>query len=118
MDSTQTIKYLKAEVEKFVQERDWQQFHSGKNLAISIACEAAELLEHFQWIELDQSEKVVQKKRDAVEQELADVMIAVLCFANRYDIDVSHIVTQKIALIKAKYPIEKAKGNFIKYTEL
>lgn len=116
-DKTITIQHLKEVVEQFVNERDWQQYHSAKNLSISIACESAELLELFQWVELQDSHEIVTKRKIEVEHELADIVTAVICFCNRYNIDLSTIIMQKLEHNKQKYPIEKSKGKFTKYTQ-
>ena len=116
-DKTITIQQLRDTVEQFVQERDWQQYHSAKNLSISIACEAAELLELFQWVELKDSHEIVTKRKTDVEHELADIVVAVMCFCNRFNIDLSTIIMQKLEHNKQKYPIEKSKGKFTKYTQ-
>jgi NTP pyrophosphatase (non-canonical NTP hydrolase) len=116
-DTNTTLETLKSAVEAFVDERDWKQFHSFKNLSMAIAVEAAELMEIFQWVEgAHEIEKEYKRSRERVQQELADVIIAALAFANQCDFDVTAAVHKKIKEIKAKYPVELAKGRADKYT--
>jgi NTP pyrophosphatase (non-canonical NTP hydrolase) len=119
-DAETTIEDLKQAVLKFAQERDWLQFHTPKNLSMAIAKEAAELMEHFLWAESAASTQVVQepKKRGKIEEELADVMILLLQFANVTGIDLATAYASKLAENNRKYPIEKARGNAAKYTDL
>jgi NTP pyrophosphatase (non-canonical NTP hydrolase) len=99
-----------ARIRKFNKDRDWQQFHIPENLAKSIAIEAGELLECFQWSnEFD---------RQAVQEELADVMSYCIDMADALGVDMEEILLDKIAKNEAKYPVEKSKGNSKKYTEL
>ena len=95
---------------EFRDERDWAQFHSGKNLAESIAIEAAELLEAFQWKQ--------EADRAKIEEELADVLNYCYLMADHYQIDVDSICLAKIAKNREKYPVEKAKGTATKYDKL
>ena len=101
---------LKAELIKFQKERDWKKFHTPENLAKSISIEAAELLEHFQW----------QKEYDEEEvaEELADVLIYCIYMADAMDFDIKDIIRNKMEKNALKYPVDKAKGNAKKYTEL
>ena len=97
-------------IRKFNKDRDWEQFHTPENLAKSIAIEAGELLECFQWSnEFD---------RQAVQEELADVMSYCIDMADALGVDMEEILLDKIAKNEAKYPVEKSKGNSKKYTEL
>ncbi len=99
-----------ARIRKFNKDRDWQQFHTPENLAKSIAIEAGELLECFQWSnEFD---------RQDVQEELADVMCYCIDMADALGVDMEEILLDKIAKNEAKYPVEKSKGNSKKYTEL
>jgi NTP pyrophosphatase (non-canonical NTP hydrolase) len=111
-DQSATIGDLRTQVEAFVTERDWTQFHSLKNLSMAIAVEAAELMEHFMW----DNENSMEDKRTEIEHELADIIIASFAFANRCNIDVTTALLRKLDLNKKKYPIEKAKGQSDKYT--
>ena len=118
-DPKTTIKQLKDEVEEFVTERDWQQFHLAKNLSMAIAVEAAELMEKFLWVDAKESNELMKTpERSEIEDELADVIITCLCFSNRLDIDITDVVRRKLEATKKKYPVEKAKGKAVKYTKL
>lgn len=96
-------------IDQFNKERDWDQFHSPENLAKSIAIEAAELLEIFQWGSEGDPEKV--------KEELADVMIFCIQLAMKYNFDIEKIILEKLEVNEKKYPVSKAKGNSKKYTE-
>ena len=106
------IKQLIMEIEEFSRERDWDQFHNPKDLAIALSIEASELLEAFLW---KNSEDV---KLEKVKEELADVLNYALMIAGKYDLDVPQIIREKIAKNAEKYPAEKAKGVATKYNEL
>ncbi len=114
MDNTTTIQDLKTAVEEFVAARDWQQFHSPKNLAMALAIEAAELMEHFQWLSLNDAWEALEneKVRGEVADELADIVVYALAFANRNNIDISTTVRDKMVKNGRKYPAEKFKGRF------
>ncbi len=103
-------KALREEILKFTEERDWDQFHSPENLAKSIAIEAAELLECYQWNE--------EANLDHVKEELADVLIYCTQLAEKLQLDMEQIMWDKLKLNAKKYPVEKAKGNSKKYKEL
>lgn len=119
MDDTQTtLQQLKDMARIMADERDWGQFHSPKNLAMDIAVEAAELMEHFIWCTTQESDDVAQKNKDEVEQELADVLIASFLFARRTNIDIAQSIERKLKLIEQKYPVHLAKGKSTKYTKL
>lgn len=115
-DKKVNLQALKNIIKAFVDERDWNQFHSGKNLAMNISIEAAELMEYFLWIENGASQQTYEQNKQTIQHELADILIACICFANQYNIDLSTIIKEKVALIKKKYPIDKAKGKHHKYT--
>ena len=117
-DCNTTIKELRAIIDQFIDERDWSQFHSPKNLSISIALEAAELMEKFQWCDNTQSFEDAINNREAVRQELADIIITALCFARATDIDIASAVRNKIEINGSRYPIHKAKGVYTKYDKL
>jgi len=111
---------LTAAIRRFRDERDWSQFHTPKNLAAAIAIEAAELQERFLW----KTDKEIEKdlkggpKREAVIEEIADVLMFALLLADRLDIDVAKAITDKLAANELKYPVALARGNARKYTEL
>lgn len=117
-DKDTTLQALKDIIKKFVVERDWTQYHTPKNLSMSIAIEAAELMEKFQFVESDESFEIVQKYKEEVAHELADVLSYVLNFANACDIDLSSYFVEKMALSAKKYPADIAKGSYGKYTKL
>ncbi len=110
-----TVEELMKQITSFRDERNWKQFHTPKDLAISISLEAAELLEVFQWSGTD---LIVESKKDKIAEELADVMIYCGLMADVTGLDVSDIITKKLAENRAKYPVEKAYGKSDKYTEL
>ncbi len=113
-DATTTIAELRARMAAFVAERDWQQFHAPKNLAMSLAIEAAELMEHFQWIDVAASREIKQQpeKLAAVGEELADVLCYALALANELGIDIAHAVTAKMAKNAVKYPAAEFRGRY------
>jgi dCTP diphosphatase len=112
---------LKQRVLAFAHERDWEQFHSPKNLSMALAAEAAELMENFLWMTPEESRAAAgpqTKRRQAIEDEIADVVIYALQFANQTGIDVAAAIAAKMAKNAEKYPVEKARGRSDKYTEL
>ena len=113
-DKETIIEELKTLIESFVDERDWKQFHSPKNLSMSISIEASELMELFQWLSLDEAKEVMKdgELRENAIDEIADVMIYALAFCQRNNIDVSYAIKQKMAKNMKKYPVEKFKGHF------
>ena len=113
-DNKTTIHELKLIVEFFVDEREWKQFHSPKNLAMSLSIEAAELMEIFQWLSLDQAQDVMKgnETRDNAIDEIADILIYVLAFCNRNKIDITDAIKKKMEKNIRKYPVEKFKGHF------
>ena len=119
-DSATTLAELKTRVLAFVRERDWEQFHAPKNLSMALAAEAGELMEHFLWSSPEASRAVVSDpaKRAKIAEELADVVIYALEFANMTGIDVAAAIEAKMAANAKKYPVEKARGRSDKYTEL
>ena len=119
-DDATTLAEIRARVLAFVRERDWEQFHAPKNLSMALAAEAGELMEHFLWATPEQSRQLTVDpvKRAKIEQELADVVIYALEFANMTGIDVAAAIDRKLALNAQKYPVEKSRGRSDKYTEL
>jgi NTP pyrophosphatase (non-canonical NTP hydrolase) len=113
-DHTTSIAALRTLVRNFVEERDWKQFHAPKNLSMALAIEAAELMEHFQWLTVDASRQLGQDpaKLSAVGEELADVLCYVLALANELDLDLSDILRCKMIKNVEKYPIEQIRGRF------
>lgn len=117
-DVQTSIQMLRDAVDQMIAERDWHQFHSPKNLSMYIVGEAAELMEPFSWVDNQESFGVLEEKREAIEHELADVLIVCMAFANACKIDVAQAFMKKLEITKSKYPIEKSKGSYKKYTEL
>ena len=109
---------LRAVVREFVAERGWDRHHNPKNLAIAMSVEAAEVLEHFQWLSEAESFHLPPEKREAVAHELADVLMGVIRVADLLDIDLGQAFADKMVLNRAKYPPEKVRGRAVKYTEL
>ena len=112
------LQQITEQIRKFRDERDWMQFHNPKNLAVSICLESAELLEHFQWSTPEQSEDVGRKKSEQISAEIADVAIYLIELADNLGINLWQAIQKKLQHNAAKYPVEKAKGNALKYTEL
>ena len=120
-DATTTLADLKARILAFVRERDWEQFHSPKNLSMALATEAAELMEHFLWLDAESSRALMRNnpdRRQKIEDELADVLVYAIEFANTNNIDIATAIETKMRANAQKYPVEKARGNARKYTEL
>ena len=113
-DSTTTVDELRALMAQFVDERDWRQFHSPKNLAMALGCEAAELMEHFLWMENAESRELVkQPERLApVADEIADVLGVCLALCNALGLDLSAAFRAKMARNVLKYPADKARGRY------
>ena len=118
MKSDTSLADLQKMIRKFVDDRDWDQFHNPKDLSISLALEAAEVMEHFQWKNSAEMDEHVKKMKTEVGEELADVFYWVLLLANKLDIDLVQAFKQKMDKNEAKYPVAKAKGTHKKYTEL
>jgi dCTP diphosphatase len=112
------LESLTAALRRFAAERDWDQFHSPKNLAAALTVEAAELLEHFQWLTEEQSSNLAADKRVAVGHELADVFLYLLQIADKLQIDLVAAAQQKLELNGSKYPVAQARGSSKKYSEL
>lgn len=108
---------LRKRIDQFVQERDWAQFHTPKNLAMAMIVEAAELVEQFQWNTPEESQQLSPEKREAVSHELADTFVYLLRLAEVLEIDLIAAANAKIDLNAKKYPVEKARGSNAKYTE-
>ena len=108
---------LRDRLRVFAAERDWEQFHSPKNLAMALIGEAAEVVEHFQWLTEQQSLALADDKREQVAQELADVLLYLVRLADRLNIDLLDAAERKIVLNAQKYPVDRARGSARKYTE-
>ena len=110
------IKEIQEKLSKFAEERDWDQFHSPKNLVMALTSEVGELNELFQWLTEGQSSiKDDSSKTDEIRQEIADIFIYLLRLADKLDINIDEAVREKIEINAKKYPIDLAKGNAIKY---
>jgi NTP pyrophosphatase (non-canonical NTP hydrolase) len=112
-----TIQSLTESLRRFAAERDWEQFHSPKNLAAALTVEAAELLEQFQWLTEAQSHRLDDAKLAAVRQELADVFLYLLQLADKLDVDLAAAAQEKLVLNAQKYPVERSRGSSRKYDE-
>lgn len=112
------VQALQAALRQFTDERDWSQFHTPKNLAASLSIEAAEVLEHFQWLTDEQSKNLSPEQRDKVALEIADVLLYLLQLADKLQIDPVAAAKNKLAINAEKYPVDKARGSSKKYTEL
>jgi NTP pyrophosphatase (non-canonical NTP hydrolase) len=112
-DTAMTIVQLRQAVQAFVDERDWRQFHTPKNLAMSLAIEAGELMEHFQWLDVDESIAYGQDpaRRTAIAEEIADVFCYLLSLVNALDIDLSDAVLAKLVKNAQKYPADEYHGR-------
>lgn len=115
-DDRTTISELRQRIQQFVDERDWRQFHRPKNLAMSIAIEAAELMEHFQWVDNAESQTraLDPVHRQQIAEEIADVCCYLLSLANAMQLDLSDAVLSKLEKNAAKYPVESFRGRFEK----
>ncbi|MFG1501093.1 nucleotide pyrophosphohydrolase [Halobacteriovorax sp. XZX-3] len=114
------VKKINDLVSKFNEERDWDQFHSIKNLSMALSVEASELVEIFQWLKESESNEVINdpELKSRVEEEISDIFIYLMRIAFKSGIDIESSVMKKIKLNSEKYPIEKAKGSAKKYSEL
>jgi NTP pyrophosphatase (non-canonical NTP hydrolase) len=109
---------LMSQINEFANARDWDQFHSPKNLAMALAAEAGELLAEFQWLTEEQSKALDSKKKQQVQDEIGDVIIYTLRLCGKLNIDPYKAATEKIKKNAVKYPVAKAKGNAKKYRDL
>ena len=113
-----SLERLRMHLATFAAERDWDQFHNPKNLAMAVAGEAGELVEHFQWLTFEQAENLPQATRDEVALECADVLLFLLRLCDKLDIDLATAAEKKLALNARKYPVDKSRGRATKYTKL
>lgn len=109
---------LRDAIRAFAQERDWEQFHTPKNLVMALSVETSELMEHFQWLTPDQSLQLAAQTKTEVEQEIADVLIYLTRLADVLGIDPLQAAFDKIQINAAKYPVEKSRGHNTKYNKL
>jgi NTP pyrophosphatase (non-canonical NTP hydrolase) len=115
---TDSLHRLRDALREFAAERDWEQFHTPRNLATALAVEAAELLEPFQWLDDAAARDLPPDTRVAVEQEMADVLLYLVRLADRLGVDLEHAAQAKIALNAKKYPVDKSRGSARKYDRL
>ena len=108
---------LKKLMRDFADTRDWNQFHSPKNLSMALSVEASELVEHFQWLTEEQSKNLPQDKLNEVANELADTLLYLVRLADKLDIDLLSAAKNKMKLNGQKYPVDQSRGNSKKYTE-
>jgi NTP pyrophosphatase (non-canonical NTP hydrolase) len=113
-DSNSTIQALRENVAQFVRERDWDQFHAPKNLSMSIAIEAAELMEHFQWMDMDSSRSIDESAKQEIGEELADVLCYAIALANQLNLDITTVVVDKMNKNRGKYPVDQFRGRYKK----
>lgn len=111
------ISGLQQRIREFCDERDWNQFHNPKDMAVSLCLEAAEVLEHFQWKSPEEMKTYVRTNNSDIAEELSDVLYWVLRMADRFDIDIVQAFDKKMVKNARKYPVAKARGNHKKYTE-
>ena len=114
----QDIKQLTGKIKQFLNDRDWEQFHNHKDLALSLVLEAAEVLEHFQWKKPEEVEAHAVNCKEELADELADVACYLFELADNLKIDLPQAIESKLAKNALKYPIGKSKGNITKYTKL
>jgi dCTP diphosphatase len=115
--SAEALRALQQRLAEFAAVRDWQQFHSPKNLAMALSVEAAELVEEFQWLTEEQSRNLDADRRERVRLELADVFIYLLRIADTLGVDLMRAADDKVVLNERKYPAERVRGDSRKYTE-
>jgi len=112
-----SLDILRQRIREFAQARAWERYHTPKNLVMALSVEAAELLEPFQWLTAEQSQHLSADQREAVRQEIADVLIYLTRLADVLDIDLLDAAADKLAINARKYPVEQAHGNALKSTE-
>ncbi|MFO7632054.1 MAG: nucleotide pyrophosphohydrolase [Caldilinea sp.] len=113
MDAEVTIGELRRAVHEFTDERDWYRYHTPKNLAMSIAIETAELMEHFQWLTVEESKALIQNDdaRAEIADELADILIYAFSFSNSAGIDISDAILRKLDRNQTRFPVEAVRGE-------
>lgn len=116
--SDDSLTQLREVLRAFAAERDWQQFHTPKNLAMAMSGEVGELLEHFQWLTPEQSAALSAQQREEVALEMADVLMYLVRLADVLDIDLAQAAARKIAINAERYPAERARGTAAKYNRL
>ena len=112
------LENLREQLRRFAAERDWDQFHSPKNLAMALSAEAGELLEAFQWLSEEQSRRLSPEALEAASEEIADVLLYLVRLSDKLGIDPIAVARRKLEKNAERYPADKARGNSRKYTEL
>ena len=118
MNARDNLEDLRRRMATFAAERDWDPFHNPKNLAMALAGEAGELMEHFQWLTLEQAARLPKAAREEVALECADVLLYLLRLCDKLDIDLAQATRRKLTLNAKKYPVRKARGKMTKYNKL
>lgn len=113
-----SIAALTAQIQTFVDAREWRKYHNAKDLSVAIAAEAGELMQHFVWQQDDQIEQRVASRRDEIASEIADVGILLFELADNLGLKLGDVIAAKIACNDVRYPVEKSRGNNLKYSEL
>lgn len=108
---TDQLEQLRERLAEFADDRDWDQFHSPKNLSMALIAEAAELIEHFQWISEEDSKNLDSEKQEAVAMELADIFIFLIRVADKVDVNLTDAAWEKIKINETRYPVEKVRGS-------
>ena len=108
---------LRDKLREFAAQRDWDQFHTPKNLATALSVEAAELLEHFQWLTAEQSTRLPPEQKEKVRDEMADVLVYLVRLADKLDVNLLEAAAQKIEKNALKYPAAKVRGSMKKYSD-
>ncbi len=116
--STDDLEILRTRLAEFAAKRDWDQFHNPKNLAMALAGEAGEVLEHFQWLTFEQASNLPAETRAEVALECADVLLFLLRLCDKLDIDLAQAARKKLLLNAKKYPVAKSRGKATKYNKL
>ena len=111
-----TLLILRDRLRELAEARDWDQFHSPKNLSMALIVEAGELVEHFQWVTEDQSHQLAEKELHEVEQELADILIYLIRLADKLNVGLAEAASRKVAINERKYPANRVRGSAKKYT--
>jgi NTP pyrophosphatase (non-canonical NTP hydrolase) len=109
--SNDPLEQLRQQLAEFAAARDWDQFHSPKNLSMALIAEVAELIEHFQWLTPEQSEQLSPEQRQAVSYELADIFIYLIRLADKLNVDLMTVAQEKIKINQNRYPVALAKGS-------
>ena len=113
-----SLKTLSARLAQFAADRDWDQFHNPKNLAMAVAGEVGELVEHFQWLTFEEAQNLPAETRREVALEAADVLLFLLRLCDKLDIDLAEAAERKLELNAEKYPVQKSRGRATKYDKL